>query len=74
MAHFHLWGRVEQVATARFLVVVTAVQANSPPSAQRYTRLAATREVARERRDALLEEIKGRLAGDGHDVIDIQVD
>lgn len=74
MADFHVWGRIEQIGPAEFVVIVSTVNEADPSDAQTASRLAPSRQEAEGLRDLLVTEAGAVVRTRGGRVTDVEVD
>jgi len=72
---YSIWGGVLQLSEDLFLVTVRAIAVDMPePMAFIETAKVASREAAREKQFEMIRDLSGRLAAQGHKVLDVQAD
>lgn len=76
MADFNLWGRIEQIRTDLFYVIVAALPCtkSNPEDAMVRTGDAPSRQQAEALRDRLMREVGEQVRQGGDRVVDIETD
>ena len=73
---YSIWGGVLQIANDLYLVTIraTAVDLADPAATFIETAKVTTKEEAREKQFEMIRELSGRLAAQGHTVLDVEAD
>jgi len=72
---YSIWGGVLQLGEDLFLVTVRAIAVDMPePMSFIETAKVASREAAREKQFEMIRDLSGRLAAQGHKIVDVQAD
>jgi hypothetical protein len=76
MGDFRIWGRVAQIDTAQFVVIVSSVPANPLQfdQASVVAKIEPTRDEAVTLRDALMCELGAEVRARGDHVVDVEED
>lgn len=69
-----LWGRIEQIGPAEFVVIVTAVNNDDPGDAKVDQRVAKSRQAAEDLRRALVMAAGDMLRLRGDRAVDVEAD
>ena len=72
---YSIWGGVLQLSEDLYLVTVRAIAVDMPePMSFIETSKVASREAAREKQFEMIRDLSGRLAAQGHKIVDVQAD